>query len=93
MILHISPPFQFPLLSTLHHACDETRNLKIETHTIDEGHEEEEDDPGEVDLGYEESVSSLTGEDVWSSVEFEVGLNCDICLGRNKRSLSVVLFF
>ena len=25
---------------TLHRACDETQNLKIETHTIDEEHEE-----------------------------------------------------
>jgi hypothetical protein len=52
-----------------------------------------EDDPGEVDLGYEESVSSRTGEEAWSSVEFEVELNCDIYLGRNTNSSSVFVFF
>jgi hypothetical protein len=52
-----------------------------------------EDDPGEVDLGYEESVSSRTGEEVWRSVKFEVGLNYDIYLGRNKSSSSAFLFF
>jgi hypothetical protein len=47
-----------------------TRNLQIQDHTTDEDHEEV-DDLGQVHLGYvesnSESISSLTGEELWSS--------------------------